>query len=104
MIKQLPAALLLRESGFLGLSTGILSTCLPLLYPVRFPKHSIGSDIKESGVLTFRTFYSCRTQSQRREFSSQMQSPLNYFSIVNSIQFSKLLDLVNKSGLTGSVC
>ena len=31
-----------------------------------------------------------------------MPTPLNYFTIVNSIQFSELHDLVNKSGLTGS--
>ena len=33
-------------------------------------------------------------------FSEQMPAPLNYFTIVNSIWFSELHDLVNKNGLT----
>ena len=34
---------------------------------------------------------------------NKCQLPFNYFSIVNSVLFSELLDLVNKSGLTGLI-
>ena len=37
-----------------------------------------------------------------QDWVNQILAPLNYFTIVNSIWFSELHDLVTKSGLTGS--
>ena len=45
-------------------------------------------------------FYESRFNEIPR-FSIQIPASLNYFAVVNSIRFSELHDLVNKSGLTG---
>ena len=48
---------------------------------------------------TFKSGFNEYQFNEIQRFSEQMLAPLNYFTILNSIQFSELRNLVIKSGL-----
>ena len=60
---------------------------------------NIGWDIISS---TLKSWYNESWFNEIPCFSALMPAHLNYFTIVNSIQFSELHDLVNKTGQTAS--
>ena len=51
---------------------------------------------------TLKSWFNESRFNEIPRFSEQIPAPLDYFAIVNSIWFSELLYLVNKSGITGS--